>query len=105
MKMAQKRLDLIKNIVPLQNNDSAKNLAREIINRKILPPKAILDVFHIAITAVHEIDFLLTLNCKHIANAFIYRHIEKVCRDFGFEPPLVCTPLEILGKENKLDEG
>lgn len=103
--MAQKRLDLIKDIMPLQNNEDAKILAKEILNRNILPPKAALDVFHIAITAVHEIDFLLTLNCRHIANAFIYRRIEKVCRDFGFEPPLVCTPMEILGKENELDEG
>lgn len=102
--MAKKRLDLVKNVPFLENNDKVKNLAKEILARNILPVKATLDVFHIAITAVHNIDFLLTLNCKHIANAFIYRRVEEVCRSFGFEPPIVCTPQEILGKENKIDE-
>lgn len=102
--MAKKRLDLVKDIPFLEDNIKVKNLAEEILERNILPIKATLDVFHIAITAVHNIDFLLTLNCKHIANAFIYRRIEEVCRSFGYEPPIVCTPQEILGKENKIDE-
>lgn len=103
--MAKKRLELIKDVAFLENNNDAKNLAKEILARNILPVKATLDVFHIAITAVHNIDFLLTLNCKHIANAFIYRRVEEVCRSFDFQPPIVCTPQEILGKENKIDEG
>lgn len=103
--MAKKRLDLIKDIPLLVNNDKVKNLVGEILRRNILPVKATLDVFHIAITTVHEINFLLTLNCKHIANAFIYRRVEEVCRSLDFEPPIVCTPQEILGKENKIDEG
>lgn len=103
--MAAKRLDLMADLPLLQNNDDTKKLAAEILNRGILPKKATLDVFHISISAVHGIDFLLTLNCKHIANAFIYRRIGQVCKDFGFQPPVVCTPLEILGKEYKIDEG
>ncbi len=88
-------------------NDAAvtKTVDRLKVFYILQPLKATLDVFHIAITTVHGIDFLLTLNCKHIANAFIYRRIREVCRDFGFEPPIVCTPQEILGKENKIDEG
>ena len=104
VRMAQKRLDLIQDIPLLDFNNEAGDLAKEILRRNILPPKAALDVFHIATTAVHEIDFLLTLNCKHIANAFIFRRIEKICRDFGYQPPVVCTPQEILEKENKIDE-
>lgn len=90
--MANKRLNLIQDIPLIDFNDDAKNLAKEILRQNILPPKATLDVFHIATTAVHEIDFLLTLNCKHIANAFIFRRIEKICLESGFEPPIVCTP-------------
>jgi hypothetical protein len=103
--MAQMRLDLLADVPLLENNAAAKNLAGEILKRKILPVKATLDVFHIAIATVHAMDFLLTLNCKHIANAFIYKHIGKICLDLGFDPPVVCTPQEILGKENKIDEG
>lgn len=100
----QKRLDLIQDIPLIDFNDQAKDLAKEILRQNILPAKATLDVFHIATSAVHEIDFLLTLNCKHIANAFIYRRIEKICLEFGFEPPIVCTPQEILEKENEIND-
>ena len=99
---AQKRLELIQDIPLVDFNDGAKDLAKEILRQNVLPPKATLDVFHIAATAVHGIDFLLTLNCKHIANAFIFRRIEKICTEFGYEPPIVCTPQEILEKENEL---
>ena len=100
--MAQKRLDLIQDLPLLDVNDEIKDLAKEILRQNVLPPKAALDVFHIALTAVHGIDFLLTLNCKHIANAFIYRRIEKICSAFGYESPIVCTPQEILEKENEI---
>lgn len=102
--MAEKRLELIRSIPFLDFADEAKDLAKEILKQQILPQKAAYDVFHIAIATVHEVDFLLTLNCKHIANAFILRRVEKVCRDFGYEPPIVCTPQEILEKENEIDE-
>ena len=103
--MAEKRLELIENLPLLDFDDRVKTLAEEILKQQILPEKAAYDVFHISIAAIHEVDFLLTLNCKHIANAFILRRIEKVCRQFGLEPPSVCTPQELLGKENKIDEG
>ncbi len=103
--MAQKRLELVDDIPFLDINEDVILLAEEITRAKILPPKAAVDISHIAVSSVHEVDFLLTLNCKHIANAFIYRRVEKICREFNYEPPIVCTPQEILGKENKIDEG
>ncbi len=101
---AKKRLDLIQDFPLIEFNDESKDLAKQILQQNVLPPKAALDVFHIAVTTVHQLDFLLTLNCKHIANAFIFRRIEKICRQFGFEPPVVCTPQEILQKENEIDD-
>ncbi len=101
VQMAEKRLNLIRDVPLIDFNGEAKDLAKEILRQNVLPIKAALDVFHIA-AAVHEIDFLLTLNCKHIANAFILRRIEKICVRFGYEPPIVCTPQEILGKENEV---
>ena len=101
---AKKRLDLIQDFPLIEFNDESKDLAKEILRQNVLPPKAALDVFHIALTTVHQLDFLLTLNCKHIANAFIFRRIEKICRQFGYEPPIVCTPQEILQKENEIDD-
>lgn len=45
--------------------------------------------------AVHGMDYLLTWNCRHIANATLRVKIEELCRDAGFEPPTICTPLEL----------
>ncbi len=101
---AQKRLDLIQDIPLIDFNDDARDLAKEILRQNVLPPKASVDVFHIAATAVHGLDFLLTLNCKHIANVFIFKRVEKICRQSGFEPPIVCTPQEILEKENEIND-
>ncbi len=51
---------------------------------------------HIAIATVHGVDYLLTWNCTHIANAAMRRQIESVCRTAGYEPPTLCTPDELM---------
>ncbi len=58
------------------------------------------DAFHIAIAAVNGVDYLLTWNYKHIANATLRSRIEQVCRDAGFEPPIICTPDELVGTDD-----
>lgn len=60
-----------------------------------LPPKARVDALHVAMAAAHGMDYLLTWNCKHIANASLRGRIEDFCRAAGFEPPIICTPLEL----------
>ena len=55
------------------------------------------DALQMAVSAAHEVDYLLTWNCKHIANAEIYGGIAQCCRTAGFEPPVICTPEELLG--------
>ena len=47
--------------------------------------------------AINGIDYLETWNFKHIANATLRSRIESVCREAGYEPPLICTPEELLG--------
>jgi hypothetical protein len=58
------------------------------------------DALHVAISAVHGINYLVTWNFKHIANATMRDRIESVCRDNGFEPPIICTPEELAGDED-----
>jgi hypothetical protein len=60
-----------------------------------LPEKAAADSLHIATAAVHGMQYLLTWNCTHIANATLRPRIEAVCRAAGYEPPLICTPEEL----------
>ena len=62
-----------------------------------LPAKASDDAVHIAAATVHRLDYLLTWNCKHIANAQIQRKLAEVSLDFGYQLPVICTPYELLG--------
>jgi hypothetical protein len=64
-----------------------------------LPSEARVDAPHVAIAAVHGMDYLLTWNCRHIANAALRGTIEERCRAAGFEPPTICTPLELPKEE------
>jgi hypothetical protein len=72
-------------------------LAERIVKRKILPRKAGDDALHIAVATVHGMDYLLTWNCKHIANPAIQKSIASVSRQRGYELPTICTPYEFLG--------
>lgn len=53
------------------------------------------DALHNAVAAVHGVEYLLTWNYKHIANATMRQAIERACRDAGYEPPVICTPEEL----------
>ena len=70
-------------------------MAAELVRRGALPKKATVDAFHIAIAAAYEVDYLLTWNCKHLANATMRGTIEATCRSSGFAPPIICTPEEL----------
>ena len=93
---AAKRLTAIEGIAELEILDTTAELARSLISRGSLPTKAEIDAFHVAVAATHGVEFLLTWNCKHIANAIMRPKIEQVCRETGFEPPIICTPTELL---------
>lgn len=73
-------------------------LGRNLLREAALPSKATADALHIALAAVHGMDILLTWNCAHIANATMRPKIEAICRASGFEPPVICTPLELTEK-------
>ena len=70
-------------------------LVNELLGKGILPPKAGSDAVHIAVATVHRVDYLLSWNCKHIANAHVRKMTERVFRALGYEPPVICTPAEL----------
>lgn len=74
----------------------AETLGAELVAQAALPQRAAIDALHIALTAVHGMNYLLTWNCKHIANATMRGKIESICRDAGVEPPIICTSMELL---------
>ena len=92
---AGQRLALIEGIPLLAVTDEAGELAAKLVDEGAVPRRAAEDALHIALAAVHGIQFLLTWNVRHIANATMRQVIERVCRDSGFEPPVICTPEEL----------
>ena len=91
-----KRIEVIKAFPLLDVTEEVVDLAEKIIIEKIIPEKAIRDALHIAVVTFHEISFLLSWNCKHIANAEIIKRLRKTITDEGLELPVICTPDELL---------
>ena len=89
------RLAVLDGVPVLAQTLEAETLADILLREVPLPPKAAADALHIAIAAVHGVAFLLTWNCTH-ANATLRPRIESICRQLGYEPPVICTPLELL---------
>lgn len=95
---ARRRLPFIENLPLLDLTEDVDELAKKIMESGLLPPRAARDAIHIAVSAVHGIDILLTWNCKHIANATIMRELAVIVTDRGHEMPVICTPEELLGE-------
>lgn len=74
----------------------ATELAEQLVQSGPLPSKAEVDALHIGVATVHGMEYLLTWNCKHIANARMRSQIERICRSRGYEPPVMCTPEELM---------
>ena len=95
--IASQRLEILSNLFLLDLNQSVLDLAEQFLERSNLPAKADIDAVHIATATVHGMDYLLTWNCKHIANAQIQGKLAEISLDFGYELPILCTPYELLG--------
>jgi predicted nucleic acid-binding protein len=93
---AQERLQVLAGIPRLQFHEDVRHLAETLLAAIPLPPKAMVDALHVAFATLNGIDYLLTWNCTHLANATLRPHIERVCREHGYEPPVICTPQELL---------
>src|SRR5207248_5541733 len=83
---AAARLEMVTQLAFLEVTREARDLAAALLGGGRLPAKANADALHIAVATVHGMDYLLTWNCKHIANAVILRGVEAVCRANGYEP-------------------
>lgn len=94
---SKRRLEVVQDVQILTATEAVGHLTHRILEKKIVPSKAAIDAAHMAFAAVKGIDYLLTWNCKHIANVEIARTLRNVIESEGYEAPLICTPLELLG--------
>lgn len=98
---AADRLATVAGLPLLDATDAVAALAEALTRAVPIPQKAAADAVHIATAAVHGIQYLLTWNCTHIANAVLRPRIEAACRAAGCEPPLICTPQELPPREGE----
>lgn len=94
--LAVQRLEILEEISLVDLNKSVQELAVQFLKQSNLPAKADVDAIHIAAATVHRLDYLLTWNCRHIANAQIQKKLAAVSCDFGYVLPILCTPNELM---------
>ena len=92
---AQHRLAFVVGITPLTLTPVTLALAKELVAQGAIPAVAMQDALHLAIAAVNALDYLLTWNCRHLANAVMRNQIARVCTASGFAAPIICTPEEL----------
>jgi predicted nucleic acid-binding protein len=93
---AAQRLALLTDLTLLEIPMQAMDLANALVDATALPAKARVDALHIATAAFEKMDFVLTWNFKHIANAQSASKVRQVCESFGLLCPVLCSPLELL---------
>ena len=100
--VAGRRLDLLQEIPILGADDRIAHLAGQILDGGAIPPKAAAaaDAVHIATATVYGCEFLLTWNCRHIANAELQRKLRRITADHGHDLPLIRAPEELMGEDS-----
>ena len=100
---ARSRLQALEATTLLRASQQDEILTQALLDREAVPRKAAQDAAHIAMAVTNGVDFLVTWNFRHIANATMRARIEHVCREIGYEPPVICTPNELLEADNEGD--
>ncbi len=97
--IATLRLSLLESLMLLDIKEEAIELAKEFLQHSNLPSKASNDALHIALATVYGLDYLLTWNCKHMANAQIQKKLSVISSSLGYELPVICTPYQLIGSD------
>jgi hypothetical protein len=93
---AQQRLAVLAELELLAVTAEATALAQALVEGGPLPSQAAEDALHIAIAVTNGIEYLITWNCTHLANASMRKDIDRICRLRGYEPIVICTPEELV---------
>jgi hypothetical protein len=96
--MSRRRAEILAGLVVLLVDDSARNLARELLAEKILPPAAASDAIHAVVASMNRVDILLTWNCRHLANPHLLGRLREFMARHGLTLPEICTPVELAGE-------
>ena len=102
---AAKRLTMLADIPILAENPEGDWVADELLHRALIPGNARVDALHVAIAALAGVQYLLTLNCRHIANATVLPRVYRLLDEFGLSGMLICTPMEFLGDTSNAQQS
>jgi predicted nucleic acid-binding protein len=93
---AKRRLEELKDFPHLELNDKVEEMAQIYMERLNIPEKSFRDAAHLAIACVHNIDYLVTWNCAHLANGEVIKKLMKINESLGIHTPIICTPEELM---------
>lgn len=100
---ARDRLEVLAGLNLLEMSTDALALAARLLESGTIPQEAADDAMHLAIAAVNGVEYLVTWNCRHLANATRRAQIEAAIREAGYEPPIICTPEELLEGDSDVE--
>jgi len=99
---AAERLKVVARFPLLPLGPEVERLAAIYQEKLRLPEKSLRDTLHLAVASVHDVDYLVTWNCKHIANAHIRRQLQELNYGAGVHTPIICTPEELLDEDDDI---
>ena len=102
LEMAEARLALLRGMRTVPVTEEASDVARMLVATGLVPAIASPDAVHIALASVHQIDFLVTWNFKHIANPHIRERMRAKINETGYRMPVMCSPEELLNDDESI---
>jgi len=94
-------INLLKDVPLVPIEPPISEIVQVYIQHRIMPNDPLGDALHLALASFHKCDFLLTWNCKHIANANKFTHIKRINVMLDLFTPMLVTPLELIWEDNK----
>ena len=94
-------LQLIADLPVLAVNDAIEQIAAVYQSRKLMPVSPVRDALHLAVASFYRMDFLLTWNCQHLANANKFRHLRELNTELNLITPQLITPHQLVPWENE----
>lgn len=97
LKLALQRWEILRPLPRVHPSKQTHELASRILAECRLPEREYHDAHHAALAAIHKLKVLLTWNCKHLANEHMIPHIGRACEAYGYAPPEILTPEQLIG--------
>ena len=95
------RLTLVRELPLLAIEPGIGEILQAYLRHKLMPADPAGDALHLALASYHKCDFLVTWNCRNLANANKFDHIRRINTMLGLFVPILATPLELLGGNNE----